>query len=100
MKSIRKELSPGVYLNYIHATKFKTGLLSAQLLTPLDAAKTAPGALLPAVLRRRRTRYWRLLAVMTVLFLAGAFFQHYAEGMLILALCLLLRFWIHYRNEK
>ena len=57
-------------------------------------------AFLPAVLRRRHTRYWRLLAVMTVLFLAGAFFQHYAEGMLILALCLLLRFWIHYRNEK
>lgn len=56
MKPIRKELSPGVYLNYIHATKFKTGLLSAQLLTPLDAAKTAPGALLPAVLRRGTER--------------------------------------------
>jgi len=56
MKSIRKELSPGVYLNYIHATKFKTGLLSAQLVTPLDARTAAPGALLPAVLRRGTER--------------------------------------------
>ncbi|MBQ7713733.1 MAG: insulinase family protein, partial [Oscillospiraceae bacterium] len=56
MRSIRKELSPGVYLNYIHATKFKTGLLSAQLLTPLDAENAAAGALLPAVLRRGTAR--------------------------------------------
>ena len=54
MKSVRKELSPGVYLNYIHATKFKTGLLSAQLVTPLAAESAAPGALLPAVLLQRR----------------------------------------------
>ena len=52
MISVRKELSPGVYLNYIHAVKFKTGLLSVQLLTPLEASGAAPGALLPAVLRR------------------------------------------------
>lgn len=55
---------------------------------------------LPAVLRRRRTHYFRLLSVLVVLFLAGAFVQHYAEGLLLLALCLLLRIWIHYRNEK
>ena len=52
MQIIRKELSPGVFLNYGYATKFKTGLISAQLLTPLCAGMTAPGALLPAVLRR------------------------------------------------
>ena len=46
---------------------------------------------LPAVLRRRRTHYFRLLSVLVVLFLAGAFVQHYAEGLLILALCLLIR---------
>ena len=63
MKSIRKELSPGVYLNYIHATKFKTGLLSAQLVTPLDAAKAAPGALLPAVLRRGTERHGDMQAL-------------------------------------
>ena len=56
MQTIRKELSPGVYLNYIHATKFKNGLLSAQLVTPLAAETAAPGALLPAVLRRGTER--------------------------------------------
>ena len=55
---------------------------------------------LPAVLRRRRTHYFRLLTVLVVLFLAGAFVQHYAEGLLLLALCLLLRICIHFRNEK
>lgn len=55
---------------------------------------------LPAVLRRRKTRYWTLLPAMVVLFLIGAIFQHYAEGMLILALCLLLRFYSHLKNEK
>ncbi len=52
MQSVRTELSPGVYLNYIHATKFKTGFLSAQLITPLAAETAAAGALLPAVLHR------------------------------------------------
>ena len=51
MQPIRTELSPGVYLNYIHATKFKTGFLSAQLITPLAEETAASGALLPAVLR-------------------------------------------------
>jgi len=57
MKSVRKELFPGVYLNCIHATKFKTGLLSLQLITPLDTAQAAQGALLPAVLHRGTARY-------------------------------------------
>jgi hypothetical protein len=55
---------------------------------------------IPAVLRRRKTRYWMLLLVMVVLLLLGSMLQHYAEGVIILALCLLLRFWIHHRNEK
>ena len=52
MVSVRKELFSGVYLNYVHAEKFKTGLLSAQLIAPLDASGAALSALLPAVLRR------------------------------------------------
>ena len=52
MQFIRTELSPGVYLNYVHAVKFKTGFLSAQLITPLAEETAASGALLPAVLRR------------------------------------------------
>lgn len=63
MKSVRKELSPGVFFSYIHAAKFKTGLLSAQLVVPLDAALTAPGALLPAVLRRGTERHSDMLAL-------------------------------------
>ena len=55
---------------------------------------------LPAILKRRKTRYWMVLLAMVCLFYVGSLFQHYAEGMLILALCLLLRFWIHIRNEK
>ena len=56
---------------------------------------------LPAVLRRRRTRYWwQVLLTMVILFLAGQLFQQYAEGMTVLALCLLIRFWSHFINEK
>lgn len=55
---------------------------------------------LPAVLRRKKTRYWWVLLTMTILYLGGSLIQHYAEGYAILALCLLLRFWIHIRNEK
>ena len=38
--------------------------------------------------------------LMVVLFLVGAIFQHYAEGLLILALCLLSRYYSHLKNEK
>lgn len=55
---------------------------------------------IPAILRRRKTRYWQVLLAMTALFLVGMLIQHYAEGLLVLALCLLLRFWIHQKNEK
>lgn len=55
---------------------------------------------LPAVLRRRKTIYWTLLPVMAVLFLLGGLIQSYAEGIWILALCLLIRFLSHNRNEK
>ena len=49
---IRKELMEGVHLTYLPARKFKTGLLSAHFLTPLDRSSAAARALLPAVLRR------------------------------------------------
>jgi len=55
MEPLRKEIFPGAHLTYIRADKFKTGVLSVQLITPLDAATAAPGALLPAVLRRGTT---------------------------------------------
>ncbi|MBQ8487520.1 MAG: DUF4105 domain-containing protein [Prevotella sp.] len=55
---------------------------------------------LPAILRRRKTRYWSVLLTMITLFLIGGLFQHYAEGLMVLALCLLTRFWIHFKYEK
>ncbi|MDD5930938.1 MAG: pitrilysin family protein [Oscillospiraceae bacterium] len=52
MEVIRKELADGVHLTYLPARKFKTSLLSAQFVTPLDEATASGLALLPAVLRR------------------------------------------------
>jgi len=56
---------------------------------------------LPSVVRRRRTtRYWTLLLALLALFILGGLWQHYAEGMWFLALCLLTRYWSHTRNDK
>lgn len=54
---------------------------------------------LPSVIRRRRTIWFRISPVLIVLFLIGAIWQDYADGLEIVALCLLLRSWIH-RNDK
>ena len=56
MEPLRKKLAEGVYLTYVPAEKFKTSVLSAQLITPLEVESAAAGALLPAVLRRGTTR--------------------------------------------
>lgn len=55
---------------------------------------------IPTVIRRRKTHYWTVLLVMTCLFLLGSLVQDYAEGMRILALCLLIRYCIHRKNEE
>jgi len=55
---------------------------------------------IPAVLRQRKTRWWTILTVMIVLFAIGSLFQHYAEGMLIVALSLLIRVIIRFKVEK
>jgi hypothetical protein len=46
----------------------------------------------------RTTRYWNLLLICTCLFFIGRIWQDYAEGMEILALCLLSRYWSHRKN--
>ena len=51
---------------------------------------------LRSVIRQQPTRYWNITAILAVLFLIGAIFQQYAEGIIILALCLLLQCHIHY----
>jgi len=53
----RIRLADGVYLTYLPARKFKTGLLSAQFVTALSPDTAAAYALLPAVLRRGTMRY-------------------------------------------
>lgn len=55
---------------------------------------------IPAVWKRRRTRYWPVLTCMALLFMIGSIFQHYAVGIMFLALSLLIRYWSHVRNEK
>ena len=59
-----------------------------------------PFIFIPSVLRRRPTRWWKVLLTMAVLFLMGGIFQHYAEGMMIVALCLLLRVLINLKYNK
>lgn len=52
MEQSRKEILPGVFLTCLKTDKFKTGLMSLQLLTPLDRQTAAKNALIPSVLRR------------------------------------------------
>lgn len=59
--------------------------LQILLLNPL------PLLFIPAVIRRKKTRWWNILAAMVSLFYLGAIWQDYAEGMMIVALCLLSR---------
>lgn len=51
-EATRTELSPGVYLTTVHTRKFKSAVLSASFLTPLERDKAALRALVPQVLRR------------------------------------------------
>lgn len=44
--------------------------------------------------------WWYLLPVLTLMFLVGGIWQHYAEGMYFVALCLLIRYWSNIRNAK
>lgn len=52
MTTERIMLKPGVWLNYVHSDRFKTGCFSFNLLRPLAAETAAPNALLPTVLLR------------------------------------------------
>ena len=60
-----------------------------------------PMALLfiPSVIRKRKTRWFTISAVCVTLFFIGALWQDYAEGMIIVALILLLRFLRHIHDK-
>ena len=67
--------------------------LQILLLNPL------PWFFLWKVVRSRPTRYWSITAILCVLFLIGGLFQHYAEGIWSLALCLLLQCYLHLKHR-
>ena len=52
MEVTRKRLTDGVYLTYLPANKFKTSMLSAQFVTPIQQDRASALALLPAMLHR------------------------------------------------
>lgn len=52
MEVSRLELLPNVYLTAVETDKFKTGALSATLLTQLNRDNASSNALIPSVLRR------------------------------------------------
>jgi len=68
--------------------------LQLLLLNPL------PLGFLYSVVRRRKSCWWYLQVVLIGCFMAGCLIQDYAEGMLILALCLLSRSCIHLIIDK
>ncbi len=53
----RQEILPGVFLTSEQTNRFKTAILSANLLRPLNQEEAAFGALLPSVLLRGNDRY-------------------------------------------
>lgn len=56
MEETRTKLANGVYLTCMPARKFKTSLLSAQFVVPIERGSASENALLPAVLRRGTAR--------------------------------------------
>lgn len=47
------------------------------------------------IIKGKQTIYWKLSALLTIIFLIGSIIQDYAEGMFFVALSLLIRNWIN-----
>ncbi|UKK49871.1 DUF4105 domain-containing protein [Prevotella sp. E13-17] len=56
-------------------------------------------AFIPNFLKKKKSRWFHINAIFIIIFFIGSFWQDYAEGMEIVALCLLLRIIRHY-NDK
>ena len=54
-----------------------------------------PWIFLWPVIRGKKTIYWKITAILALLFLIGSIFQSYAEGIWSLALCLLMQSYLH-----
>ena len=63
MEYYRTELAPCVWLTALQTDKFKTGFLSATLLTQLDRETAAENAVLPYVLRRGTASFGDMRAI-------------------------------------
>lgn len=85
----------GIVVTVVFFSKHPTTSTNLQvlLLNPL------PLFFIPSVIRRKATIYWKISAILLILFLIGGLLQDYAEGMEIVALCLLTRCWIHLRLD-
>ncbi len=77
----------GILLTVLFFSKHPTTSTNLQILI----LNPIPLFFLHNIIRNRPTRFWKFEVGMIILFLIGAFFQEYAEGMLLLALCLLIR---------
>ena len=51
-----------------------------------------------SVIRKKKTHYWAITSVLAILFLLGSIWQHYAEGIHVLALFLLMQSYIHQKR--
>lgn len=86
----------GLVLTVLLFSEHPTTTLNLQylLLNPL------PLFFIPAVVKGKKTIYWKLLTALIFLYFFGCFFQNYAEGMTLLAPSLLTRVYIHQKIGK
>ena len=77
----------GIVLTLMLFSQHPTVSLNLQIIL----CNPLPWLFLWPVIRGRETRYWKITAILAVLFLIGSFFQCYAEGIHVLALCLLMQ---------
>ena len=77
----------GIVLTLMLFSQHPTVSLNLQIIL----CNPLPWLFLWPVIRGRETRYWKITAILAVLFLIGSFFQCYAEGIHVLALCLLIQ---------
>ena len=77
----------GIVLTLMLFSQHPTVSLNLQIIL----CNPLPWLFLWPVVRGKQTRYWKITAILAVLFLIGSFFQTYAEGIQALALCLLMQ---------
>ena len=77
----------GIVLTLMLLSQHPTVSLNLQIIL----CNPLPWLFLWFVIRGRETCYWKITAILAVLFLIGSFFQCYAEGIHVLALCLLMQ---------